>query len=149
MSVQDKSDPIQISVHSTVGTQIVNGQGAGAIYVRVTRNGEEIDTIGDAKVSAGTASHTTVANPSAGESYFELSATNRTATWWRYTNGAWEQPTLQASYEWSFRNKDNAQITTSTASLPLDINGKMYGKAIYVDADTVANKITADVKVTV
>ena len=149
ISIQDKSDPIQVSVHSTVGTQIVNGQGAGAIYVRVTRNGEEIDTIGDAKVSAGTASHTTVSNPSAGESYFELSATNRTATWWRYTNGAWEQPTLQATYEWSFRDKDNAQITTSTASLPLDINGKMYGKAIYVDANTVANKITADVKVTV
>ena len=149
MSVQDKSDPIQVSVHSTVGTQIVNGQGAGAIYVRVTRNGEEIDTIGDAKVSAGTASHTTVSNPSAGESYFELSATNRTATWWRYTNGAWEEPTLEATYEWSFRDRNNAQITTSTASLPLDINGKMYGKAIYVDANTVANKITADVKVTV
>lgn len=149
ISVQDKSDPIQVSVHSTVGTQIVNGQGAGAIYVRVTRNGEEIDTIGDAKVSAGTASHTTISNPSAGESYFELSSTNRTATWWRYTNGAWEQPTLEATYEWSFRNKDNAQITTSTESLPLDINGKMYGKAIYVDANTVANKITADVKVTV
>lgn len=149
MSIQDKSDPIQVSVHSTVGTQIVNGQGAGAIYVRVTRDGEEIDAIGDARVSAGTASHTTVSNPSAGESYFELNATNRTATWWRYTNGAWEQPTLEATYEWSFRDKNNAQITTSTASLPLDINGKMYGKAIYVDANTVANKITADVKVTV
>ena len=149
ISIQDKSDPIQVSVHSTVGTQIVNGQGAGAIYVRVTRNGEEIDTIGDAKVSAGTASHTTISSPSAGESYFELNSTNRTATWWRYANGAWEQPALTATYEWSFRDKDNAQITTSTSSLPLDVNGKKYGKAIYVDANTVSNKITADVKVTV
>lgn len=149
IAIQDKSDPIQVSVHSTIGTQIVNGQGAGAIYVRVTRNGEEIDTIGDAKVSAGTASHTTISNPSAGESYFELNSTNRTAAWWRYTNGSWTQPSLQATYEWSFRDKDNAQITSSTTSLPLDGNGKKYGKAIYVDADTVANKITADVKVTV
>ena len=149
IAIQDKNDPIQVSVHSTIGTQIVNGQGAGAIYVRVTRNGEEIDTIGDAKVSAGTASHTTISNPSAGESYFELNSTNRTAAWWRYTNGSWTQPSLQATYEWSFRDKDNAQITSSTTSLPLDGNGKKYGKAIYVDADTVANKITADVKVTV
>lgn len=149
ISIQDKNDPIQVSVHSTIGTQIVNGQGAGAIYVRVTRNGEEIDTIGDAKVTAGTASHTTISSPSAGESYFELDSTNRTAVWWRYTNGSWSQPNLQATYEWSFRDKNNAQITTSTASLPLDGSGKKYGKAIYVDADTVANKITADVKVTV
>lgn len=149
ISIQDKNDPIQVSVHSTVGTQIVNGQGAGALYVRVTRNGEEIDTIGDVTISAGTAAPSTIQNPSAGQTYFLLNSTNRTATWYRYTGGSWTQPTTQATYEWSFRDKDNAQITSATTYLPLDINGKLYGKAIYIDADTVANKITADVKVIV
>ena len=38
-SVFDKSDPIQVQVMCSFGEQITNGQGIGALYVIVTRNG--------------------------------------------------------------------------------------------------------------
>jgi hypothetical protein len=79
ISITDKTDPIQVSVHSTLGTQLVNGQGSGALYARVTRNGIEIDPIGDSAISTGTA------NPSGGNNgdhYIKLDETNRIATLW-------------------------------------------------------------------
>ena len=38
-SVFDKSDPVQVQVMCSFGEQITNGQGVGALYVIVTRNG--------------------------------------------------------------------------------------------------------------
>ena len=38
-SVFDKSDPVQVQVMCSFGEQITNGQGIGALYVIVTRNG--------------------------------------------------------------------------------------------------------------
>lgn len=152
ISLTDKTDPIQISVHSTVGTQIVNGQGAGAIYARVTRNGEEIDPIGDTEVTTGTTVPTGTA--SAGAHYIYLNTSNRTATLYIYDT-SWEIQPIEAIYEWTFRDKDNVPITNSAilttkfGSAYDSTTGKVTGKCIFVNAITVDNKITADVKVTV
>lgn len=152
ISLTDKTDPVQISVHSTLGTQLVNGQGSGALYVRVTRSGEEIDPIGDTAISAGTA------NPSGGDNgdhYIKLDEANKTATLYYKDGGSWKVQPLTATYEWSFRNAQNQPITDSTTLTNKFKNaynsttGKVTGKCLYLDKTTVDNKITADVKVIV
>lgn len=45
ISVQDRSDPLQIELVSTLGDKITNSQGVGALYARVYRNGEELDKL--------------------------------------------------------------------------------------------------------
>ena len=152
ISITDKTDPIQVSVHSTVGTQIVNGQGAGAIYARVTRNEEEIDPIGDTAITTGTA------NPSGGNNgdhYIKLDSTNKTATLYYKDSGTWSVQPLEATYEWTFRKADNTPINDSATlaarfgSSYDSTTGKVTGKCIYIDKTTVVNKLTADVMVTV
>lgn len=152
ISLTDKTDPIQVSVHSTLGTQIVNGQGAGAIYARVTRNGEEIDPIGDTEITVGTA------NPSGGNNgdhYIKINETNKTAVLYYKDGGSWSIQPTEATYEWTFRKADNTPINDSatlTARFGSSYNsttGKVTGKCIYIDKTTVVNKLTADVMVSV
>ena len=152
ISLTDKTDPIQVSVHSTLGTQIVNGQGAGAIYARVTRNGEEIDPIGDTEITVGTG------NPSGGNNgdhYIKINETNKTAILYYKDSGTWQIQPIEGTYEWTFRKADNTPINDSatlTARFGSSYNsttGKVTGKCIYIDKTTVVNKLTADVMVTV
>ena len=152
ISLTDKTDPIQVSLHSTLGEQIVNGQGAGAIYARVTRNGEEVDPIGDTEINVGTA------NPSGGDNgdhYIKINETNKTAVLYYKDGGTWKVQPTEATYEWTFRKADNTPINDSaTLSTRFgdsydSATGKVTGKCIYIDKTTVVNKLTADVKVTV
>lgn len=152
ISITDKTDPIQVSVHSTLGTQIVNGQGAGALYVRVTRNEEEIDPIGDTAISTGTSDPTGGNN---GDHYIKLNATNKTAVLYYKDGGTWQVQSLEGTYEWTFRKADNTPINDSATlaarfgSSYNSTTGKVTGKCIYIDKTTVVNKLTADVMVTV
>lgn len=139
VSVIDKSDPIQVSVHSTIGTQIVNGQGAGALYARVTRNGDEIDYV-PMDIKAGTSYPS---NPSNGD-YFVLlsgSGTSGTATLKEYVSNSWTTVTQNCTYAWSYRDKDNNPITTGIPATS--------GQFVYIDKTLIKKKITADVAVTV
>ena len=152
ISLTDKTDPIQVSVHSTLGEQIVNGQGAGAIYARVTRNGEEIDPIGDTEITVGTGDPTGGNN---GDHYIKINETNKTAILYYKDSGSWKVQPIEDTYEWTFRKADNtpindsATLTTRFGSSYNSTTGKVTGKCIYIDKTTVVNKLTADVKVTV
>ncbi len=151
ISLLDKTDPLQISVHSTLGTQLVNGQGAGALYVRVTRDSVEIDPIGDTAITTGTG------NPSGGndgDHYIKLNSTNKTAILYYKDGSTWKVQPTTATYEWTFRDSSNVPLTSQALSAKFgdayDSNtGKVTGKCLYLDKTTVDNKITADVKVTV
>lgn len=151
ISLTDKTDPIQVSVHSTLGTQLVNGQGSGALYVRVSQNGVQIDPIGDTEITVGT---TAASGGSDGDHYILLNDTYKTATLY-VKDGTWKVQPLTATYEWTFRNSQNVPITSSetlSAKFGNAYNsqtGKVTGKCLYLNKTTVDNKITADVKVTV
>lgn len=138
VSVIDKTDPIQVSVHSTIGTQIVNGQGAGALYARVTRNGDEIDYV-PMNIKAGTS----LPSGSNGDYYVLLSGsgTTGTATLKMYNGSAWETVTPSCTYTWSYRDKDNNPVTTGIPATS--------GQFVYIDKTLIKKKITADVEVTV
>lgn len=155
VSVIDKSDPLQVSVHSTVGLQIKNSQGVGAIYARVTQDGEEIDAV-PSGIDAGTTYPTTgITNGS----YFvklstEANKYERTATLMKYNGSTWvDVNTITAEarkclYEWTFRDEDNEVITDSTKVPYQNTTTKTKNQFIYIDASLIDSKITADVRVT-
>lgn len=149
VSIIDKSDPLQISVHSTVGLQIKNSQGVGAIYARVTQDGNEIDVV-PADIEAGTSYPTTgIVN---GSQFVKLSTEahkyERTATLMQYNGSTWAAATAAVcQYEWTFRDENNNVITDSTKVPYQNTSDKTKNQFIYIDADLIDSKITADVKV--
>lgn len=142
-SVFDKTDPIQVSVMSSVGTQLVNGMGAGGLYVRVTRNGEEIDKMKSERFFTG--------NPSeakSGDYYYKIDETNKTLTLMKYTTSWQVAPSsdsqFSGTYTWTWRDKEGVPIQS--------VNGNTLptqGKVIYIDGDFVDKKIIADVEVSI
>lgn len=137
-SLFDKTDPIQVSVLCSLGTQIVNGQGSGAIYVKVVRNGQEIDALKSERFL--TANPTGAKN---GDYYYKIDETNKTVTLMKYTTSwAAATDTYDGTYTWTWRDKDGNAITAVGGnSLPVS------GKVIYIDGDLIDGKIIADVEV--
>lgn len=149
-SILDYNDPVQAFIYSSIGNQITNGNGFGVVMCKVTRNGEEIDTlpINTQFVTAKPSSMT------AGEYYYLLDTTNKTATLYKASSAtAWATASLPStgvtvSYKWTYRDKDDNPITSVT------INGKTYtlqtsGKVVYIDAELINKRITIDVEVDV
>ena len=131
-TVTDVSDPVVINVICSIGDQLVNGQGVGAIYALAYRNGEEIDPI-----KSNIFSQTQPGNPSAGDYYYAVNKTAKSVTLMKYSGTAWaaapdsDQP--KGTYTWTRRDKDGN---------PLDA-AKPYatGKVIYIDRDVVNKKM--------
>lgn len=151
VSIIDKSDPLQVSVHSTVGLQIKNSQGVGAIYARVTQDGDEVDFVPQ-DIEAGTDYPTS--GLTTGDYFVKLSTeTNkyeRTARLMEYNGSTWVAATPAAicSYEWTFRDEDNNVVTDSTKIPYQNTSDKTLNQFIYIDASLIDGKITADVQVT-
>lgn len=137
-SVFDKTDPIQITVLSSIGTQIINGQGVGAIYVKVSRNGQEIDAMKSERFLT--------ANPTSaksGDYYYKLDEANKTVKLMKYTSSwAESSETYDGTYTWSWRDKDG-NVVTAVNGYALPTNGKV----VYIDGEMIDDKIVADVEV--
>lgn len=135
-SLIDKTDPIQVTVLSSIGTQIVNHQGYGAIYCKITQNGKEID-----EIKSETFATTAPSNPASGDYYYFINKSNKTVTLRQYDGSKWNDvdPGYTGTYTWSYRNSEGSTITNS--SLPTT------GKVIYIDGSLVDSKIICDVEV--
>ncbi len=138
ISLRDKSDPIQVSVFSSVGSQLLNGNGHGALYVKVTKNGTEIDPI---KSERFVTTLPTSGNQN-GDYIYLLNTSAKTVTLYKYTT-KWNtsSETYEGTYMWTYRDKDGNPTTTNTPAAT--------GKVIYVDGDLVDKKLICDVQVTV
>lgn len=137
-SCYDKTDPIQVSVFSSIGEQIINGNGAGALYVKVTRNGQEIDPIRSEYFGA-----TSPQNPSAGDYYYKVDSAKKSLTLYRYSGTAWTAASedYRGTYSWSYRDKDGNPYSKEGLATS--------GKVIYIDGSLIDSKIIADVEVTI
>ena len=139
-SMIDKTDPLQVSVHSSIGTQIVNKQGNGALYVKVTRNGQEVDAIKSERFLTAAPS-----SPTSGDFYYHLDTSNKTVTLKKYNGTSWANATgtdlPSGTYTWSYRDKTGAVITPTGMATS--------GKVIYIDGTLFQEKIIADVAVTI
>lgn len=148
VSVIDKSDPIQITVLSSVGDKLLNGLGVGALYVKVSRKDREIDPI---KSERFVETLPTTGNKN-GDYIYLLNSTNKTVTLYEYQNG-WSASSSQytGNYVWTYRNKDGVIIHNG------DSDGEggaistpaASGKVVYIDGDLVDKKLIADVTVTI
>ena len=150
VSLIDKTDPLQVSVHSTIGTQIKNAQGIGCLYVRVTRDGTEIDPVPD-NITAGI---DFPQSPNNGDYFVKLTKPTGTGTFQnnatytgaaqlaKYDGSSWVSQTSKCNYEWTYRNVNNVPLATN------DKKPATSGQFIYIDGSLIQNKITADVKVT-
>lgn len=137
MSIMDKQDPIQVSVFSTIGDRLINGQGVGALYVRVYKQNTEIDPIVTENFVTALPS-----SASSGDYCYLVDSGNKVVTLYKYTTG-WTVATepYVGTYAWSYRDKDGNTITTGI--LPTS------GKAIYIDGSYIDEKLIVDVEVTV
>lgn len=128
----DKTDPIQAEILSTAGDKFVNGIAEGAMYVKVYRNGVEIDPLPTEVISK-----TAPASPSANQMYFKIDPTTNSVKLMKYVSNAWAEQTYTptASYTWSYLDKDGEETHPSGMATS--------GKIIYVDGDFVNTKLTA------
>lgn len=139
-SLMDKTDPLQCTVLSSVGSQIVNKQGVGALYVRVTQNGIEID-----ELKSEVFSETAPASATNGDYYWKLDKTNKTVTLMKYSSSKWSaapasDTTYNCDYKWYYRDKDGNRVTPTGLATA--------GKVVYIDGSLISGKLTADVEVT-
>ena len=124
------SDAAQVVLTSTIGDQLVDGVGQGAVYARLYMGKKEEDSL---KTFVFTATP-----PDSGSYYYHLDAINKTCTLKKKVNGVWidapseDQP--KYNYVWTFRDESGQ---------PIQYNGhdSITGKAIYIDGDIVNNKI--------
>lgn len=143
ISVRDVTDPLQIQVFSTLGEQLINGVGDGAVFVRVMLNNEEVDTIKSTNFVTNTSQ---ITNPEANDYCYLLNKTNATCTLMQYngTDRIWtvvETDPYEYDYTWTFRNGTGEPTTYNG-------NQTMTGKALYLGKDIVNKKIIMDVMVT-
>lgn len=138
MSIIDKTDPIQITVFSSIGEQIVNGQGTGALYVKIAQNDEEIDPIKSERfLTAAPATATE------GDYYYHITPSTKTVVLKKYNGSSWinapssDLPT--GTYNWTYRDRDGNIVTPTGLATT--------GKVVYIDASLVSKKITAMVRV--
>lgn len=158
-SVIDKSDPIQVTVLSSIGDKLLNNVGVGALYVKVSRKDSEIDPI---KSERFVETLPTSGNKKDDLIYL-LDTTNKTVILYKYTSGGWKVATYSDSsvdsyvapytgtYTWTYRNKDGIVIHNGdsdgeggTISTP-----SASGKVIYIDGSLVNKKLIADVTVSI
>ncbi len=141
MSVLDKQDPHQTTILSSIGNQLRNGNGVGALYALVYRNGKELDPI---KSERFVETLPTSGNKN-GDYCYLLDSTAKTVTLYKYTT-QWNiaTDTYIGTYNWYYRDKNGNVITTGTPSA-----GGAGAKVIYIDGDLVDKKLVIDVKVTI
>ena len=124
------ADAAQIVLTSTIGEQLINGSGQGAVYARIFIGGEEDDLLKTTTFD--------ITAPTVGNYYYHLDPINKTCILKKKVNGSWvDAPTEDQPkyiYTWTFRDETGQ---------PTQYNGQssITGKAIYIDGDIVSHKI--------
>ena len=107
-TVNDQSDPVVSYTFATV-SQFKNGQGCGAIYTRVYRNGTEIDPIKTLVFS-----DTAPTSATAGDYYYHLDKSKKTCVLKKYSGTAWidETEVNVLNYEYYRINSKGVELDT-------------------------------------
>ena len=149
MFLIDKTDPIQVTVLSSVGDKLINGNGVGALYAKVYRKGEEIDPMYTETFVVGTGNLPTTGVTS-GDYCYVLDTTNKSVTLYKYTTSwAISSDTYTGRYQWFYRDKNGNETTSGTPSAGDTGTSDRGSKVIYIDGDLVDKKLIVDVKVTI
>lgn len=162
INFKDVDDPLQISLHSTLGEQLVNSQGIGVIYVRVLQGLTSIDELpADNQIGVGDTAPSGTINTGVfanklGYCVYD-STNNYMIDYYQRSSvsGTWtKRTTPNCKYYWYFRDKNNNPINTSDTSISVNLR-TLHGGAvtnqqfIYLTGSVVADKLIADVRVEV
>lgn len=160
INFKDVDDPLQVSLHSTLGEQLVNSQGVGVIYVRVLQGLTPVDELPpDDQIGVGATAPSGTTNTGSFEGklgYCVYDSTNNYMIDYyerSSVSGTWTKRTApDCKYYWYFRDKNNSPIDTSDTSISANLR-TLHGGAVtnqqfvYLTGSVVANKLIADVKV--
>ena len=134
-AVRDKTDPLQVEVFSSLGQQLINSVGYGAVYARIYLNGQEVDQIQTIDFVTSTANAT-------GTKCYLLDTTNKLCTYKIKNGNTWQTGSegYTGTYTWTFRNKDGETVRYNGSD-------SYSGKVLYVDGSLIDKKIIFDVEV--
>lgn len=133
----DKFSPYNILVFDSFGNQNIEDNTVGAIYVRIMKNGEEVDPLKSTYFSS-----TPPDNPSDGDFYYYLDSDNKKVQLKKYINGLWVNQTDDPEYQYNFYRRDNSGNLIDKDS------PYASGKAIYVEGSIITdNKIVFEIEV--
>lgn len=138
ISVQDKTDPIQVEIFSTLGDKITNSVGVGCIYARLFQNGVELDDLQHLQVSIDQPS-----NPASLDIWAKINPDTKQIELFRYSNNTWVAYNWAPShtYTWTFADYDGR--TTN-----LDGVTKKTAKFLYIDGSLINRKMQFNLEVT-
>lgn len=137
-SVYDKTDPIQVTVLSTLGDKLINSVGKGILYTKIFRNGVEIDPI--VTTNCGLTSDRNKLTPTKGNYFWLLDDENTKVILQQYNGSTWVDVATDphsGKYKWS-------AIDSTGSAVPLT---ETTGKAQYLSGSVVESKTIFNVEV--
>ena len=139
ISVQDKTDPLQVEIFSTLGDKITNSVGVGCIYVRVYQNGVELDELQNLKVST-----VEPTSPLEGDVWAHIDQTTSGIVLKKRQGDSWIAFTLtdtQCNYRWNFGDYDGVATNLNNQANSTD-------KFLYVQGSYITKKMQFNLEVT-
>lgn len=137
-SVYDKTDPIQVTVLSTLGDKLINSVGKGILYTKIFRNGVEIDPI--VTTNCGLTSDRNKLTPTKGNYFWLLDDENKKVILQQYNGSTWVNVTTDphsGNYKWSAIDSTGSAVSLT----------KTTGKAQYLSGSVVESKTIFNVEV--
>ena len=139
IAVQDKTDPLQVEIFSTLGDKITNSVGVGCIYARVYQNGEELDSLQNLKVST-----TEPSSPLDGDVWAHIDQSAQKIVLKKRSGSSWtafELSNTQCNYNWTFGDYDG--IATN-----LNNQANSSAKFLYIQGSYISKKMQFNLEVT-
>lgn len=138
ISVQDKTDPLQVEIFSTLGDKITNSVGVGCIYARLFQNGVELDDLQHLQVSIDQP-----ANPQSLDIWAKIDSDAKEIVLFKYVNNNWQpySQTLSHNYIWTFADYDGRATN-------LNGSNKKVTKFLYIEGSLINRKMQFNLEVT-
>lgn len=139
IAVQDKTDPLQVEIFSTLGDKITNSVGVGCIYARVYQNGTELDELQNLKVSS-----TEPASPLEGDVWAHIDEATQKIILKKRQGDSWVAFTLtdaQCNYKWTFGDYDGVATNLNNQSNSTE-------KFLYIQGSYITKKMQFNLEVT-
>ena len=137
ISVQDKTDPIQVEIFSTLGDKITNSFGKGCVYAKVFREGTEMDALQNLTVSDEAPS-----NKESGDVWAYIDKSNSQIILKKWNGSVWEAytPKYKYTYNWTFGDYNGKKT---------NLNGKLSvsDKFLYINGTYITKKMQFNLEV--
>lgn len=137
ISVQDKTDPIQVEIFSTLGDKITNSFGKGCVYAKVFREGTEMDALQNLTVSDEAPS-----NKESGDVWAYIDKSNSQIILKKWNGSVWEAytPKYKYTYNWTFGDYNGKET---------NLNGKttVSDKFLYINGTYITKKMQFNLEV--